>query len=762
MVSNTFGFTIGDVVIIGGREHKQIVGFASILIDTPLQYSYPKNTEIKKASKAVTENYQPDFAQHQAPVWASVGGGVLHTAGKKGIIVSKEPWKIRWQASNAPVSVHDWRDIKQGPPAPAWADVGVKVHRGKMLGTITSKQPWRIMWQSGFSQLVFYWAGIAKAILTTTTKPTSAPTPAPMATLSPVPTPAATLAPPPKLETTVGVINVAPPAKHAPPATHAPAKQPVRDAGNALAMLTGSADKIDAQSRINALSAKATEPPSTTEWPTVDEMSPVMHGKSSPCSALVKVAQMASGRRSPILEYTSSFGYWLRTSEHQVLIATLAMVLGLFTSCLGQIMWQGLFTVIMAFLGAAVVYYETEALSLASSTLAHKTIVFEAALFIGFAVHVGFEGSQVLAGAVLGFWGAYATPFIAQTMEEHFAGLALFFYIGASVTGCLIFALLRRWVLAAVSPLLGGLLVSSASGLLVGRFVSTIAPGVSKEFFPASDMAWIDAMSTLLGNAPAPCFFLQCGFSLFGTFVYHKLQRKTPALALAGVGILMSMVFGTSSLGCGLPMSCPSDAPWRWLLVGSLMWLIIVVYSMSHQLGVLARPLDHAPLQGYSMLKTTDSFISAAPDNVWKKQETATTSTKTTPLTSQQITQLKQEGASMAGLANLASGSSTYGNTNNANITTDQYGRRFDQYGRQVDEYGREVLKDRYGNPIPHPTGISAWFSSCFGGNQQGTMLANGQMSNTSTGGGWFGGGNQNQSTNAWGQQTTNQYAGRR
>jgi len=244
-------------------------------------------------------------------------------------------------------------------------------------------------------------------------------------------------------------------------------------------------------------------------------------------------------------------------------------------------------------------------------------------------------------------------PFIANSIEQISPELALMWYVGVSVLGCVIFALLRPWVLAAVSPLLGGLLVSSALGLLVGRGVDRFAPRVAIEWFPAADEPWINAMTNLLGDAPAPCFVLQCGLCILGTFAYHKCQRKLPALALAMLGIFMSMSFGAWSLGCQLPMDCPSDTPWRWLLVGSFLWLIIVVYAMSHQLGVLARPLDYS-YNSYSKLRASDQNFAAAPDP-WALQESVTVSTKTTQLTATQITQLKQDGPSMAGLDTTSS-----------------------------------------------------------------------------------------------------------
>merc|ERR1712070_163359 len=113
------------------------------------------------------------------------------------------------------------------------------------------------------------------------------------------------------------------------------------------------------------------------------------------------------------------------------------------------------------------------------------------------------------------------------------------------------------------------------------------------------------------------------------------------------------------------------------------------------------------------------------------KQEAPITSTKSTPLTQAQINQLKQEGASMAGLNSTSSswGSSWgFGGTNNQ---TNQYGmqNQTNQYGNnQYNQYNQYGQNNAYGQQQQSGRFLS-WFG--LGGNNQN---AQGQAT-----GGWFG-----------------------
>jgi len=51
VVASIAGFSVGDVVIVGGQEEKTVVGFSSLLIDSPLEFDYPAGTDVVKVGQ---------------------------------------------------------------------------------------------------------------------------------------------------------------------------------------------------------------------------------------------------------------------------------------------------------------------------------------------------------------------------------------------------------------------------------------------------------------------------------------------------------------------------------------------------------------------------------------------------------------------------------------------------------------------------------------------------------------------------------------
>lgn len=64
-VESTVGFTVGDVIDIGGQELKQIIQISSLVIDIPLQFSYTKGTTIAKATAEVASKYDAQVGRQQ-------------------------------------------------------------------------------------------------------------------------------------------------------------------------------------------------------------------------------------------------------------------------------------------------------------------------------------------------------------------------------------------------------------------------------------------------------------------------------------------------------------------------------------------------------------------------------------------------------------------------------------------------------------------------------------------------------------------------
>lgn len=478
VVTTTMGFAVGDVIVIDGREHHQIVGFSSIIIDTPLLHAYPSDIEITRLPLAQAANYVAVFSTEAPPTTEAV----------------------------APLT--------------------------EMPGTVTAVAP-----------------------------------------LS-----AATVAP----------------------------SHPLSDNQQTVGMLSASADTMVQQARINMINGidpissdnQAAHEDGSLTRPTLkakqnrtdlgdSKLPPSLNGKL-PCAALSSL----NDGPSPILVYTRELHTWLKTSDQQVAIAGTAAIVGLFTACDGFRFWHLLFTLLVTAAGAAIVHYEVEALPLSSNAFAHEVLVAEAAVVIAFAMHVGFEGSQVLLGVLLGFWCAYEMAHIADELDTYHEGLAIIWYTGGAFLGCLVFAAWRRAVLGVLAPLLGGLLCASAIGLLASRGIQQLMMTQKKsdpleielaKLFPGPKQAWVDAMTILLGKRPSAMIALQCVFALVGALLHYAMVAwvwrypRAPGVVMVVLGILMSLFTGLSNFGCH-PLTgpqCPEGQPWRWLLAGSLVWAAI-------------------------------------------------------------------------------------------------------------------------------------------------------------------------------------------
>jgi len=156
-------------------------------------------------------------------------------------------------------------------------------------------------------------------------------------------------------------------------------------------------------------------------------------------------------------------------------------------------------------------------------------------------------------------------------------------------------------VLAVLSPLLGGLLMASSVGFLISDGLALLAskqdpvPSSLSQFaelFPPQTEAWISSCMVLLGAKDSFLnIAIQCGLTLIGVAL-HSLcnHRRAPAVVIVIVGILGSVGWGLWSLGCKLqPLSCPATASWKWLISGSILWLLFAALSISRHLGILER-----------------------------------------------------------------------------------------------------------------------------------------------------------------------------
>jgi len=548
VVKDTMGFAVGDVIIIDGHEQHQIVGFGSIILDTPLRHSYPPDVEIVRAPSMVAINYRA-FVPTKAP----------------------------------PITQ---KAITEAPPV------------------ATTKE-----------------APLVRS-------------------------------------------------------NHAPSV-PQSDAAQTLNMLSSSAETIVQQARMNMINGvdhidEGTHDNNHEEHDSGELAGPAIAGMHSssqtdnnpsdskdfpglgslkidgqkPCAALS--ALLAKDSKSPIQVYTRELHSWLQKSDQQATIALIALVVGLIAVYDGFRFWHVLFTIAVTAAGAFVVHYEAEALPLSSNAFANEVLVAEAAVVIAFAMHVGFEGSQVLLGVLLGFWCAYELSHVAHQLDGFHDGFAVIWYTAGAFLGCLVFAAWRRAVLGVLAPLLGGLLCASAFGLIVSRNIHYLLDVQEKRdalevsianFFPPKDEAWIDALLVLLGKQPSATIALQCVFALLGALLHYILVAwvwrypRAPGVLMVVLGIVMSLFTGTSQFDCEpLKGTCPEGTPWGWLLFGSILWAFIAGNCAYRQLELVEHNMSFR-LPNYMKLDSySERFfdphrlagLTAAPDVPMDNHRTVT------------------------------------------------------------------------------------------------------------------------------------------
>eukprot|EP00747_Dinoflagellata_sp_TGD_P066655 gnl/TRDRNA2_/TRDRNA2_154911_c0_seq1.p1 gnl/TRDRNA2_/TRDRNA2_154911_c0~~gnl/TRDRNA2_/TRDRNA2_154911_c0_seq1.p1 ORF type:complete len:512 (+),score=50.97 gnl/TRDRNA2_/TRDRNA2_154911_c0_seq1:71-1606(+) len=326
------------------------------------------------------------------------------------------------------------------------------------------------------------------------------------------------------------------------------------------------------------------------------------------CKALVNFTNSAAV--SPVAIYSSEFTTWLRETQYQAAVAVFAICVGCVCLWDGPAIWHVLFTVTVAVAAAGVVKAET-----ANTMFAKYGVVLgmQAFVAVGLAVHLGFEGFQVLLGIALGVLGAHEIGGWLTFVDSQVPAVALAWYSLFGMMGFLVYTVWRKPVLAVLAPLLGGLLVASGTGLLVsiawsavnveraeqvqnltaynnsaaGTPLPKILPAAGEAWFPKAGSSWFDAAYDLAGGGFGASIRVLCAV---GGAVSHALLRRREISALClGCGIWATALLSASGLGCRLiGISCPLiEAPreWRWMLCGCGLWALFSTWSTWCQLA---------------------------------------------------------------------------------------------------------------------------------------------------------------------------------
>jgi len=305
--------------------------------------------------------------------------------------------------------------------------------------------------------------------------------------------------------------------------------------------------------------------------------------------------------------YVEALSTWLLSSPYQGLIACVALIIGLLCVWDGALVWRALFTAISAAAAAAFVRFEAEDHELTADTPSEILLMVQAAAAMALATHTGFEGFQVLLGALIGSLGAYGCGGWARWTGQRVPGFALAWYAAGAAGGIAFATLWRRPVLAALAPLFGGFLLASGTGILVSRGCAAWAESESNatslsgmvDLLPPPDTPWVTAATTLLGPGGLTPLAWHGGCALAALLLHGcKGERRIVAVAC-----LIGCVAGTALSAAAGGATCEQDnndclvwfvsgadseAPrrWPWQVSGCIFWAVLTAASAYRQLGM--------------------------------------------------------------------------------------------------------------------------------------------------------------------------------
>jgi len=316
-------------------------------------------------------------------------------------------------------------------------------------------------------------------------------------------------------------------------------------------------------------------------------------------AAAIPCAPLTDLKRSNAWEDLS---VWLHTAPFQPLFALGATLAGLLCVWDGPALWHVLFTASSAL--AACGFAHSEARNSDFDEVSALFVAIFTGAAVGLAAHVGFDGSQVFVGVILGMLGGYGVGAGTDFLGVELPGLAEVWSCAGGLVGLLVFTAWRRPALSTLVPLFGGLLVTSGVGYLARRVFDLLAilddeaaPGAI--WLPRSE-TWVRSMSELVGGGAATTVLaLQCVCALGSTFLFELKGSRVLAIPCLCAGILLSPFFLASGAGCdeGSCLDYLITGEWRWLFLGSLLWAAVVAIAAWRQLGrVYEVPLPDLPV----------------------------------------------------------------------------------------------------------------------------------------------------------------------
>jgi len=300
---------------------------------------------------------------------------------------------------------------------------------------------------------------------------------------------------------------------------------------------------------------------------------------------------------SPSGIYLATLNTWFLTTPFQATVSAVATVVGIALAFGGPTYWSIVFPVLMAAAAAGVAGYE--AAVRCYDTIPMLALVLQASAVATVTTRNGFQGSQVLFGAMLGFAGATWCGGFLDLFEGIPGQVLVFLWYGCGVSlGVLVFTIWRNEALATMGPLVGGFLIATGMGSLLVRGWSVVSGLEGFSPLPPSRAPWVVSAAVTLG-LPGP------GLALLGhglcaaaaAMVNRRCSARRYLAVLFLVSYIVVVAVATAAgIGCmGLPVGVGclrwtshwGVHHWTWPASSCTVWLIAAAWTAWRQLGAL-------------------------------------------------------------------------------------------------------------------------------------------------------------------------------
>lgn len=220
----------------------------------------------------------------------------------------------------------------------------------------------------------------------------------------------------------------------------------------------------------------------------------------------------------------------------------------------------------------------------------------QAASAMALAVHVGWEGSQVLFGIMLGVLSAYGMGAWAREVDIVLPGFAVFWYVFGGGAGFFSYTILRPLMLAILSSLAGGFLAIASMGVLLSRLYALIADNVA---FMPDGIPWLPsptepvfhAAGDLLGVGGHYAIPWHCGCATIAAVVRCTSRIDWLAIVALVGSIGLELIY---TVGCQLHWAPEGECPglktlnFPWMATGDVIWIALTSFAAYRQLHELS------------------------------------------------------------------------------------------------------------------------------------------------------------------------------